>query len=64
MAQDISMYGDSELSDMFDNDESLYEQAMIATRFNELEETARECFIFNADQLAEFKQDFEQEGRW
>ena len=62
-SNDISMYSDSELADYFDNDEGLYQAACIATRFSELEELASEVFIYNADQLAELKQDFE-DGRY
>jgi hypothetical protein len=63
MATDITMHDDSELSLIFDNDEFLYGQARAAVHFENLEELAREFFIFTDDQLDEFKTDWEG-GNW
>ena len=61
---DITHYGDQELSLMFLNDESLYNDFMRAVRrdnFGILEDTAREFFVFNDDQLADLYESFEEE---
>lgn len=63
MATEIHMHSDAELSDWFDNDEYLYGEARRATSFAPLEELAGDLFIYNDDQLAEFKSDWE-DGRW
>jgi hypothetical protein len=63
MATDISMHSNSELADWFDNDEYLYNQARVAVDFNDLEELARMVFIFNDEQLDEFRSDW-ADGRW
>jgi len=59
----ISQYDDSELSNMVDNDEYLYNIALFADDFEELKTAVIECFVFNADQMAELERDF-NEGRW
>ncbi len=58
MAQDITMHNDSELTDIFLNDEGLWEMACASGDVNELLETAKEYFIFNDEQSAEFEQAF------
>ncbi len=63
MIMNISEYNDSELSDMVDNDEYLYNIAMFATDFEELKHAVVECFVFNNAQMVELEQDF-AEGRW
>ena len=63
MSTDITMHNDAELSDWFDNDEYLYSVARSATRFDAIEELARDLFTFNDDQLDELKSDWEN-GRW
>lgn len=63
MSNDITMHNDSELSDIFDNDEYLYNQARVTNRFSDLEDLANEFFTFTPDQLAELKTDYE-DGRW
>jgi len=60
---DISKYGNSELSDMVDNDEYLYKVALFANDFEDLKHAVVECLVFNDDQLLELKQDY-QDGRW
>ncbi len=58
MKTDITMHNDSELSDIFSNDEGLWEMACATGDVNELLEVAKELFIFNDEQSAEFEQDF------
>jgi len=63
MATNITMHGDAELSDMFDNDEYLYEQARMAIRFDDLKDLADEYFIYTPEQLDELHGDY-IDGRW
>lgn len=63
MSNDISMHGNGELADRFDTDESLYGLAVASVDFAKLVEEADEIFIYNDNQLAELKQDFEN-GRY
>ena len=56
--QDITMHNDSELSDIFSNDEALWSMAVECGDINELADMARQMFIFNDDQLSEFEEDF------
>lgn len=61
---DITHYSDQELSLMFLNDEFLYKQlnrAVIREDFAMLEESAREFFIFNYEQLEDLKETFKEE---
>ena len=63
---DITHYSDEELSLMFLNDEFLYKQlnrAVIREDFTMLEDTAREFFVFNNDQLEDLKETFKEEVR-
>lgn len=63
---DITHYSNEELSLMFLNDEFLYKQlnrAVIREDFTMLEDTAREFFVFNNDQLEDLKETFKEEVR-
>lgn len=63
---DITHYSDQELSLLFLNDEFLYKQlnrAVIREDFTMLEDTAREFFVFNNDQLEDLKETFKEEVR-
>lgn len=63
---DITHYSDEELSLMFLNDEFLYKQlnrAVIREDFTMLEDTAREFFVFNYEQLENLKETFKEEVR-
>jgi hypothetical protein len=62
----ITHYADQELSLMFLNDEFLYMhfiKAVIRVDFAMLEEVARECFVFNDEQLEDLKETFKEEVR-
>lgn len=64
MKTDITHYGDQELSLMFLNDESLYNdfmRAVVRKDFAMLMDTASEFFIFNDDQLEDLKETFKEE---
>lgn len=63
---DITHHSDQELSLLFLNDEFLYKQlnrAVIREDFTMLEDTAREFFVFNNDQLEDLKETFKEEVR-
>ncbi len=55
----ITQYSDQELSLHFANDEFLYTQACKARSFDELKDLADECFTYTPEQLADLKQDFD-----
>lgn len=64
MKTDITHYADQELSLMFLNDESLYNdfmRAVVRKDFAMLMDTASEFFIFNDDQLEDLKETFKEE---
>lgn len=60
---DVREYNDSELSDIFINDECLYNTLLRSARLNnwvEVKTVAEELFIFTADQLDELEVTFEE----
>ncbi len=60
--QDLTFYRDQELSDQFMNDENLY-HIITNGNWNVIEETAKDCFVFSANQLSELHETFlEQEN--
>ena len=64
MKTNITHYADQELSLMFLNDESLYNdfmRAVIRKDFAMLMDTASEFFVFNDDQLEDLKETFKEE---
>jgi len=64
MKTDITMYGDSELSLLFLNEEPLYRDLCACVKrglFEYLEEIVRDNFIYTPEQLDDLRETFEQE---
>ena len=58
MSNDITQHNDSELTDIFLNDEYLYGLARSAGSIDDLKEAAKDFFVFSDDQMSTFEQDF------
>ena len=61
---DITMYSDEELSLLFMNDESLYNDLMACvrrSRFDYLEEIVKDNFIFTPEQFTDLEETFNNE---
>lgn len=59
--QDLTEYGDTELSMYFQNDEYLYNVFMKGNNFEEVQDVADEFFIYASDQLDDLHADWEIE---
>jgi len=61
---DITMYNDEELSLLFMNDESLYNDFMACVRrgrFDYLEEIVKDNFIYTSEQFTDLEETFNNE---
>lgn len=62
--QDLTIYGDQELSLYFENDESLYHDLLRAARledFSILENICDDLFIYTPEQLEDLRETYENE---